>query len=156
MNSLLRKVEREHYAQLLQQNKNNLKKSWTIIKNIVNKKEEKLCTGKFSVNDIIVTNPKNIVEKFNSFFVNIGPTLAKKITSTINPTSYIQKTVLDSIVFHDVNQTEVENIIISLKNSSPGIDNIHPRVLKYTYESYLIPLVHICNLSISQGFFPMK
>ena len=63
---------------------------------------------------------------------------------------------MDSLVFRDVNQTELKNIIISLKNSSPGKDNIHPRVLKYTYESYLIPSVHICNLSISQGILPNK
>ena len=40
LNGLLRKSEREHYATLFEENKHNLKKSWSLLKEIINKKHE--------------------------------------------------------------------------------------------------------------------
>ena len=58
LNSLLRKVEREHYAQLLQQNKTNLKKSWTIFKNIINKKKRNYVQVNFQLMILLLLIPK--------------------------------------------------------------------------------------------------
>ena len=43
--------------------------------------------------------------------------------------------------------SEVKNIILSLKNSSPGWDNICPKVVKGSYECIIRPLTHMFNLS---------
>ena len=50
--------------------------------------------------------------------------------------------------------TEIRNIILELKLSSPGWDNINAKVLKSTYNAISEPLVHIVNLSLNQGLFP--
>ena len=42
LNGLLRKSEREHYATLYEENKHNLKKSWSLLKEIINKKHERI------------------------------------------------------------------------------------------------------------------
>ena len=49
---------------------------------------------------------------------------------------------------------ELIYIITSLNNSSPGYDNITSKILKYTYENFMHPLLHILNLSLSEGVFP--
>ena len=49
---------------------------------------------------------------------------------------------------------EMRNVIFSLKNSSPGWDDVSATVIKNSFESYLRPLVKLVNLSLSQGVFP--
>ena len=41
-----------------------------------------------------------------------------------------------------------------LKNSSPGSDGIHTKVVKNTYNVFSEMLIHILNVSITQGVFP--
>ena len=71
-----------------------------------------------------------------------------------DPLSYLKKESQESIFLKPVNETEIEKIITSLKNASPGFDGIHSKVIKSTYKYYLKPLTHVLNLSLSQGFFP--
>ena len=51
---------------------------------------------------------------------------------------------------------EIKNIIVSLKNSSSGWDDIHSKVLKRSYNYYIQVLTHIFNLSLTQGIFPQE
>ena len=45
-------------------------------------------------------------------------------------------------------------ILKDMKSSSPGWDDISPRIIKQTYKCFLEPLVHISNISILHGVFP--
>ena len=55
LNHLLRSAERKHYQDLLNEHRSNVKKSWQIIKSVINKrKHNPLCT-KFKCNDTIIT-----------------------------------------------------------------------------------------------------
>ena len=59
-----------------------------------------------------------------------------------------------SIYIPPTTTTEIKQIIISLKNSSPGWDKIHAFLLK-TYSNYYVkPLTYIINKSIEEGIFP--
>ena len=78
LNSLLRKTERLHYDQLFVKNKNNLKKSWAIIKQVINKRKNQIVFSKFKINNNIVTDEKIIANNFNKYFVNLGPSLAQR------------------------------------------------------------------------------
>ena len=57
--------------------KNNLKKTWVVIKDLINKKSSK-ASSRFYIENVCTTNKQTIADGFNSHFVNIGPTLAKK------------------------------------------------------------------------------
>ena len=50
--------------------------------------------------------------------------------------------------------TEVKQIIISLKNSSPGWDEIPAFLLKICSNFYVKPLAYLINKSIEEGIFP--
>ena len=41
-----------------------------------------------------------------------------------------------------------------MKNAGPGWDGISARIVKLSYKYFLVPLVHICTLSLIHGVFP--
>ena len=60
----------------------------------------------------------------------------------------------NSIFLSRVDEEEVIKIIDSLKNSAPGYDGITASILKLCKNIIIGPLVHLCNLSLTQGIFP--
>ena len=63
-----------YYQTEIVSNKNNLRKVWTIIKQVINRKKSSKTHDKFMYNNREITDPQTI-----DYFVNIGPTLASKI-----------------------------------------------------------------------------
>ena len=57
---------------------------------IINKRKYTPANSKFKCKDSVIEDGKLISDKFNNFFVNVGPTLAKKIKhSSKCPTRFI-------------------------------------------------------------------
>ena len=54
----------------MEQHKNNRKKSWNILKEVINKKKSNSVCSRFIVNDAISTDKYKIADGFNSFFTN--------------------------------------------------------------------------------------
>ena len=79
LNMILISAEREHYEKLFKEKQNNLRHSWKILKDVINKRKSSLPNSRFTINNSLTTDKKLIAEGFNSFFINIGPDLAKKI-----------------------------------------------------------------------------
>ena len=89
---LLRRTERTYYDRLLIDNKNNLKKTWSIIKDVINKKKKSSSSSKFVINGSTVTDNITIAKHFNKYFVNVASELASKIPkSKTDPTETIKK-----------------------------------------------------------------
>ena len=59
----------------------------------------------------------------------------------------------NSIVVPEISIAEVTNVIRSLKESSPGWDNIPAFILKHCIGCFVKPLTHIINSSFIQGIF---
>ena len=157
LNKALIDAERKHYEKLLADNKSNLKKTWRILKEVINKKTSTNSCSKFKIGNQI-TNDKNMIAKgFNNFFINIGPTLANKIPAdNRSPTLYMKNRVSEAMVITPVIEDEVRTIIKDLKDSSAGWDAISAKVIKATYNSFIHPVTHIMNLSLTTGVFPTE
>ena len=57
-----------------------MKKSWGVIKSIINKNQKPHIQGRFKIGENLITKDNELISnKFNDFFINIGPTLAKSI-----------------------------------------------------------------------------
>ena len=136
--------------------KHNIKKTWHVINNIIGKrKKDRHVCNKCLINNKIVKDEKEIAENFNNYFINIGPSLTKNInTGSRNPSSFIINSIKVSIFLNNVEQNEVKNVIFTLKNSSPGWDNISALVIKATFTFFISPLIHVIHLSFNQGIFP--
>ena len=154
---LLLKSQRDYYQNLIETNKGNVKKTWSVIKSIVNKNKGMQVTDTFNINNRQISDPFAIVESFNKFYVNVGLNLSKKYgVSEIHPTSYIKRHFPQSIFLSDVSNIEVAKAIMDLNNSSHGPDGISTNIFKQTFTLYLNPLVHLLNLSLRQGYFPRE
>ena len=160
LNGLLRFAEKDNYATLLDMNKSNLRNSWRILKEVINKKKRSTVSSKFIVNNYVITDKKSVANGFNTFFTNIGTTLANKIPSTnLSATNYIRQGRLkDSIFLNPTNEEEIRNIIKLLKNGSSGRDEISAKIIKNSCSPLLKPLchIHVFNLPVSlfTGVFP--
>ena len=155
LHSLLRRVERQHYNDILYQNKNNLCKQWRVINEVINKKKYSGISDKFIINNKRISDKTIIANTFNNFFVNLGPNLAKNIPLIdTDPTKFITHEISQSLFLLPVSENELNNVIKSLNNSSPGADDITPRIVKRTWHLCSEPLLYILNLSFIQGVFP--
>ena len=76
LHSLMRRVEREYYDKELFIHINNLRKSWEIMKEVINQKKRLTCqTGLTLVGPPTITDKYAIAQQFNNLYVNIGNNL---------------------------------------------------------------------------------
>ena len=157
LNRLIRKAERDYYNTRMTEYKSDLKKSWNLLKIIINKSKNKKEASGFKYKDTIITNKQVIADKFNEFFVNVGPNLARNIPNTkTKPTAYLKNKVMESFFLQPVSEDELVKVITNLKNSAPGWDGYQAQILKKIKHTILRSILHICNLSFSTGVFPLE
>ena len=151
-------AEKQYYHELVTRNKDNMKKSWGIIKDIINKNKNPVHRTKFKLsNGSVTTDKMSVSEHFNDFFINIGPNLAKSIPHVKRmPMSYLGDALQETIFLEPVTCDEINSIVSNLKNNATGSDDISAVYLKMSLPSIANPLVYICNMSISEGVFPTQ
>ena len=157
LNSLLRISERKHYEELLNKHKSDLRKTWGVIKEVINKKKYSICPEKIKINNKLISDKMMMSQQFNKYFVNIGKNLAESINpSNASPSDYLKHSNPNSIFLKLVTQKEVNDIIKTIKLSSPGWDDISGKIVSQSYQTFLEPLTHILNLSLTTGIFPQE
>ena len=157
LKNLLNLAEKNHYDEMFRINKNNLKKSWGLLKEVLNHKPVSNVPDTFMIEDQITSDTKFIANKFNEQYLNAGPSLAANLPApSRSHMSYMPLPNRDSIFLREVAPSEVRDIISSLKTSAAGWDGISTKILKKSSEALLPILVHIFNLSITNGVFPTE
>ena len=155
LTTLMRNSERVYYENQLELQKHDLRKSWKIMKEIIGKVNES-DENNFEciIEGSLTKDVQQIAKAFNNYFTEIGPNLASKIKSRVNPMSYISSSIENSMFLPHIDETEISTIIKNIKNSSSGWDNIPPVLLKSCITSYIKPLTYIVNKSFETGMFP--
>ena len=93
------------------------------------------------LNNERIDNDIRISKEFNNYFVSVGSTLSpKKNDNSCIPRDYIQSNV-QNMVITNYYENDVSLAINSLKNSSPGWDNIPTLIAKHVIHRYIKPLV---------------
>ena len=97
-----------------------------------------------------------ISNKFNEFFVNIGPELASNIHNTgTNYYDYLTDVNPSSMYFKPIVEMDITKIINKFNsNKGAGNDNIGNFIIKKVANEIVKPLTMIFNLSISTGIVP--
>jgi len=146
----MRKAERAHYQDELLACKGNMRKSWRIIKDIINKnsnKTQKL--PKITINGNLCENPQSIADGFNKYFSNIGPTLDRKIPpSNTNPLHFISSNHTVNLFLEPTTKQEIDKIIDNLKHCAVGWDHLPAFIFKDNKDPLSEILNHIMNLSL--------
>ena len=152
--SLLKNTEIMYFSDQMEIKKNDLNKTWKISRIYLGKDRNPSAKNPtFKLDGKIISDRAAIASGFNNYFVSIGPKLASKISSNVNPISYV-KSIYNSIVIPNITCHEVYQVICSLKNSSAGWDDFPTFVLKKCSGSLLQPLTHLINCSLQSGIFP--
>ena len=97
---LKEKTKKEFYRSQFEKCKNNLKTTWKLVGTLVNRKTKgQTIPNKILADNRIYTKQSDIAERFNNYFVNIGPELASKIAdNNICPTQFINKSPTSSFI----------------------------------------------------------
>ena len=159
-NKVKRKMKANYYHDLFLKYKYDIKKTWGIIRTIINKNNDKSNTiDSFRINGKEISNHADIANGFCDFFTNVGP----KLSNQIPPSRYHYSQYLNNLKFSSnsniylvpTDGNEINDIIRSLKNKkSAGPDGISSFMLKQISDAICEPLAFLINKSIESGIFP--
>ena len=148
-----------YFESRFEKHKNNIKKTWSIIKEIINEttKTEQF-PNSFKIDGTTVTDKTDIANQFNLFFTNIGPKLASQISSNGKcHRDYLKNQTIHKFTFKPISEDTTINIINRMHpKSSSGKDGISTILLKTIKHEICKPVTTILNQSLSTGIFPDK
>ena len=90
LTGLLRKTERLYLEGQLDLYQYDMGKAWKVLRSVLNQNEKNKNPSTFVVDGETINDPATISNKFNNYFVEIGPKLTKNLNSSINPLSYLK------------------------------------------------------------------
>ena len=150
------KAKKIYYRKRVRDAGKDSKKLWDILKESMGKKKDANEVEFLEVDGIKIEGDINISNCFNDHFANVGRWL-------INDIPKCNKSFLDFLptreqrefIFQPVDATLVLNYIQSIKpKHSSDNDDISMYLIHQVAIHIIEPLVHIINLSFSQGIFP--
>ena len=159
LNMLIRKSKRSYYFNKFEDSKSNMRETWKEINCIIGKGKKQSTSCKFKDGcGNIISNPQNISEKFNDFFVNVGPNLASTIHNTGKQYyDYLQDVNSECMYMKPIIEMDVIKIIDKFSpNKSAGLDGIGNYIIKNVSKEIVAPLTQIFNLSLTTGIVPDK
>ncbi len=159
LQTLIRKSKRKYYYSKFESAKNNMKETWKTINNVIGKQKKQTVQTNFKdKQNKILTDPVEISNRFNDFFVQVGPELASNIQSTGKKYyEYLGNSRSSSMYLKPIVEMDIIKIIEKFNpNKSPGHDNIGNFILKKVGSEVAKPLTMIFNLSLSTGIVPEK
>ena len=137
---------------------NSIKNTWQNITSLICNNNRYANINELKKNDTHITDPKEISDAFNDFFVNVGlrsneniPTLPGTHFSDFRPLPNPK-----SIYIHLITSEEIFFLIGKLKNNSPGYYEIPAKVSKAVATLICERLAFIFNNCISTGTVPCK
>ena len=157
LTSVLRNAEKKYYSDKLKLVNGDLKKTWSILKQAMNKNHSNnVKCNTFKDNNVTIDDPNVITNKFNEFFTNVGPSLAKKIPNVhTDSLSFMNGNYVDSLYLNPVTEEEIFKLIKDEKRDKAcGFDNISINFVKDVAHHLLKPITCIFNCSLSTGIFP--
>ena len=150
-------ARRNYYDEKLDIARSNLKHSWKILNEVINRRNVKTpYPASFFKNRVKISNPVDIPNDFCDYFTNIGSNLSSKISPTnSSPNNFSCHSLFESISLQPLTFDKLSNIVKSLGvNKAPGNDNISMKIIHQSLQNIVQPLVSIINLLLSTGVFP--
>ena len=158
LTTLIRISKRNYYADKFTEFKYNTKQTWKVLNNILGRKNNTIISSRFKIGSTFVSDPSIIANNFNSYFVNVGPNLARDISQTnVGYNHFLQNAISpqNSFFLLPTDHDEITSICKKLNSdSSSGHDDIKPDIVKNVAGLIARPLAHIFNLSFITGIIP--
>lgn len=164
-NRLLKVIEcgkRMYYSDSLAKTRNDIKGTWSIINSVIknNVTSPNTQDSFLSENNQVVSNPGDISNNFNKYFVNVGPNLSRKIpivNNAYSPMDYMDSRNTNSMYINPTDNLEVLNIVKKFKSkTSTDLLDIDMCFVKNVIDDIINPFTYVCNFSLKEGIFPEK
>ena len=156
----IRRAKFSYHNDLFSKFKFDSKKTWQHINDILcRKKVSKEMPDFFLVNDSPIYDGKQIADKFNDFFVSVGPSFSAKIPepSGLSYKDYLKKNITSRFNFDLLQTSDILKAIQKLKTkTSYGYDGLSTKILKHISLPISPLLTIITNQSLFTGIFPEK
>ena len=152
----IRVAVQSHYHGLINENKDNPKKMWQTINNVLDRSSKSTMPASLDIGGKKLTKEGDIVEALNHHFVSVGPKLASKLEQNANddPLQHINNEPT-TMRLTPVDDNYVPKAIKQLKNGkAPGPDKIPIILIKDAVDLISKPLTLIFNSSLWKGIFP--
>ena len=158
LTAVIRLSKRSHFNNKFHDARNNPRNTWNTINEILHKGRKKSSyPAAFKHGDQEIDNDTDIANTFNTFFVNLGPSLAKEINYKGSHNDFMHSDIYSHSIFtYPVYKEELIKVATScLKpNKAAGYDEFKPGIIRHIIPFIAKPLTHICNLSFNTGIFP--
>lgn len=158
LTNTIRYSKYRYYNELFASIKGDLKKTWCHINSILGKKKHNTMPNNMYLDNLKFSSQHDIVNQFNSYFINVGQKLSKSVSS---PSHSFQEFVsCENTESFFVKPTTIHELLklssfIKISKAS-GPDDISPRVVKDCIHYIADPLCDIFNKSLSTGVVPEK
>lgn len=156
VNKKIRAAKSLYYQTRLDDISQNPKKSWSVINDVLGRCSPQLHSAEFCIGDQTIRDPIVIAAKFNEYFAAVGENLATNFTGPSNYLQYINCEINELFELHPVTETEVEDIVMSLRDAAPGVDGLPISLFRSNFALLGKIITHICNVGIRGGTFPQK
>ena len=155
VNSIIRKYKTKFYSDMLANSKNDLKKTWSIINDLLSKNMKNKDINRIICKNVTYTCSVDIANVFNNFFCSIGSDYDSKIPISDNdPCQFIKVNHPTYFFLEPVSPVEVEYYIKNLKNSQQNIDSISMPIFKEFHEIFSLIIADLINKCFETGIFP--
>ena len=132
----------------------DIKKCWKVLNEIRNKRKKLTFPKYINFNGNLITQRRAIIEKFNSYFVNIANNLNKNKNDDEfkNFEKFLKNRNEKSAIFDDIETYEISQIIKDLNPNKSS--DLSPRILNL-YKHVIAPVIKIIlNNCMRSGIFP--
>ena len=155
---LTRNGKKSYYEKYFSNNKDNLRKTWQGIKEIINVKSKNSnnisCITDDNVN---ISDPTRIANCFNKFYVSIADNILKKrkYAGKKDYRDFLKNPLNNSFVLEKCTPQEIAFLLKSLNpHKAYGPNSIPTKILHLLANDICKPLCTIFNLSFDNGQFP--
>ena len=157
LNKTITNAKRVYYKAIFKLYKHDMKKTWGVISETLNKKVKNSVPETMTINGQDCSNREIIVENFNTFFAIIGEKNEHNIHT--HEGSHFRNYLTDDIkwkfAFHLIDNNATIRIIKHTKNStSKGHGGIFSELLKLITNDISKCITVIFNQSLTSGIFP--
>ncbi len=159
-NKVVRSAKKAYYDVMFVNAQSDMKKTWSLIRCAINRKQ-KSKTGSISnllSNGILLSNPKDIANEFNKFFVTTPLLISQTLPRS--DTDYNEEQLNNPAFTFDGNPISEEEIFTALSLLSPkkflDYNNVSLFFIKKCINRIVNQLKHVFNLSIISGVVPSQ
>ena len=154
-NALIKLTKRNYYLNIFSTYKKSTKKLWQAINTLSKASVSKSTFSTLIHENKIISDPQDISKAFNDHFVNVAPSLEKKLSKAIqNPLDFLRGVFDKSMDSPEATIEDFSYIVRSMQNKKCPINDFSIEVLKDNIVTLAHPIIFLFNKSIREGKFP--